>query len=170
VESKKSKEGGGEEMSTPTRRDRGDLVGWFNRMDRMFEEWMRSLPMRRPFGMTWDWPGHEVIEVDEFRDGDTEVIRAELPGIDPDKDVELTVADGMLRIKAERRVEEKTEDRGYTRHELRYGSFMRMLPLPEGASESDITASYNDGILEVRVPVPKEVTGPEPTKIAIAKG
>lgn len=157
-------------MSTLTRRNRGDLVGWFNRMDQMFEEWMRSLPMHRPFGMTMEWPGHEFIEVDEFREGDTEVIRAELPGIDPDKDVELTVVDGMLRIKAERRVEEKTEDKGYTRHELRYGSFMRTLPLPEGASETGITAAYKDGILEVRIPIPEEVPRPAPAKIAISKG
>jgi HSP20 family protein len=157
-------------MSALTRRDRGDLVGWFDRMDRMVEEWMRSLPMRRPFGMTWDWPGHELIEVDEFRAGDMEVIRAELPGIDPDKDVELAVADGMLRIKAERRVEENSEDGGYVRHELRYGSFVRTLPLPEGASNSDITASYRNGILEVRVPLKEQVAGPAPTKIAIAKG
>lgn len=157
-------------MSTLTRRDRGDLVGWFNRMDQMFDEWMRSLPMRRPFGVSWEWPGHEFIEVDEFREGSTEIIRAELPGIDPEKDIELTVAEGMLRIKAERRVEDKTEDRGYTRHELRYGSFVRTLPLPVGASESDIIASYKDGILELRIPVSEQVTGPEPTKIAIAKG
>ena len=91
--------------------------------------------------------------VDEYRDGDTLVIRAELAGIDPDEDVELTVTDGMLRIDAERRVEEDTEDKGYTRHELRYGRFTRSLPIPEGASADDVTATYKDGILEVRVPV-----------------
>ena len=128
-------------MSSLIRRDRGsDLASRFSRMDRLFEEWMRSLPMRRPFGLGWDWPGEDLIRVDEYREGDTEVIRAELPGIDPEKDVELTVGDGMLRIHAERRVEEKTEDIGYVRHELRYGSMSRTLPLPEGVSESDISA------------------------------
>jgi HSP20 family protein len=157
-------------MSSLIRRDRGsDVTSRFSRMDRLFDEWMRSLPMRRPFGFGWDWPGEDLIRIDEYREGDTEVIRAELPGIDPEKDVELTVSDGMLRISAERRVEEKTEDLGYVRHELRYGSMRRTLPLPEGVSESDVSATYRDGILEVRVKVP-ERTGTAPTKIAIKKG
>lgn len=140
-----------------------------SRMDRLFDEWMRSLPMRRPFGLGWDWPGEDLIRVDEYRDGDTVVIRAELPGIDPDKDVELTVVDGMLRINAERRVEEKSEDKGYTRHELHYGSLTRTLPLPEGTSESEIKATYTSGILEVRVPVVEKPAEATPTKIAISK-
>ncbi len=156
-------------MSGLIRRDRGsDVTSRFSRMDRLFDEWMRSLPMRRPFGFGWDWPGEDLIRVDEYREGDTEVIRAELPGIDPEKDVELTVGDGMLRISAERRVEEKTEDLGYVRHELRYGSMSRTLPLPEGVSESDVSATYKDGILEVRVKVPERAET-APKKIAIKK-
>ena len=158
-------------MSSLIRRDRGsDLTSRFSRMDRLFEEWMRSLPMRRPFGLGWDWPGEDLIRVDEYREGDTEVIRAELPGIDPEKDVELTVGDGMLRMSAERRVEEKTEDTGYVRHELRYGSMSRTLPLPEGVSESDISATYKDGILEIRVPVAAEGEKPPVTKVPISRG
>jgi HSP20 family protein len=157
-------------MSMLSRRERpAELATPFGRMDRLFDEWMRSLPMHRPFGLTWDWPGEEIIRVDEYRDGDTIVVRAELPGIDPEKDVEITVSDGVLRINAERRVEEKSEDKGYSRHELRYGSLSRALPLPEGASESDITASYTNGILEIRVPVAQR-QAPTPTKIAITKG
>jgi HSP20 family protein len=157
-------------MKSLVRRERGnDPASLFTRMDRVFEEWMRSLPMRRPFGMGWEWPGEDLIRVDEYRDGDTEVIRAELPGIDPEKDVELIVSDGMLRINAERRVEEKTEDKGYVRHELRYGSMTRTLPLPEGVAESDISATYKDGILEVRFPVPARPPA-ERKKIDIKKG
>ena len=141
----------------------------FGRLDRMFDEWFRAMPMRQPFGMAAQVPGEEVIRVDEYRDGNTLVIKAELPGIDPEKDVELTVSDGVLRINAHRRVEEKTEDRGYTRHELRYGSFTRTLPMPEGHSEKDITASYKDGMLKIRVPV-SEPQVAEPTKIAVTKG
>ena len=99
-------------MSSLMRRDRGGDVSRFTRMDRIFDEWMRSLPMRRPFGLAWDWPGDDLIRVDEYRDGDTQVVRAELPGIDPQKDVDLTVADGMLRIGADRRIEDRTEDKG----------------------------------------------------------
>ena len=157
-------------MSSVVRRERAaDLAGRFGRMDRVFEEWLRSLPMRRPFGLNWDWPGEDLIRVDEFREGNTQVIRAELPGIDPDKDVEITVADGMLKINAERRVEEKNQDAGYTRHEMHYGSFTRTLPLADGATEADISASYKDGILEIRVPVAEQSPTTEPTKIAISK-
>lgn len=104
----------------------------------------------------------DLIKVDEYRENGTLVVRAELPGIDPDNDVELTVADGMLHIEAERRDEEKTEEIG----ELHYGSFSRSLPLPEGVTEADVTASYKDGILEIRVPARQ----PEPgKKIAVTK-
>jgi HSP20 family protein len=158
-------------MSTLQRRDK-DTAGTaspFGRLDRLFDEWMRSMPMRRSTGTIWDPQAEEVISVDEYRDGQTQVVRAELPGIDPDKDVELTVSDGMLRINAERRVEKDTEDKGYTRHELRYGRFTRMLPLPDGATEADISASYKDGILEIRVPVAEQPAPKEPTRIAISK-
>ena len=158
-------------MSTLQRRDK-DTAGSaspFGRLDRLFDEWMRSVPMRRSMGALWDPQAEEVISVDEYRDGQHQVIRAELPGIDPDKDVDLTVSDGMLRINAERRVEKDTEDKGYTRHELRYGRFTRLLPLPDGATESDISATYKDGILEIRVPVVEQPTSKEPTKIAISK-
>ena len=142
----------------------------FARLDRMFDEWMRTVPMRRSFSAGWDPQGDGVISVDEYRDGDTQVIRAELPGIDPDRDVELSVAEGTLRIHAERRVESDTADEGYTRHEIRYGSFARILPLADGATETDIHASYKDGILEIRVPVPQPTADRAPTTIPISKG
>ena len=140
----------------------------WNRLDRLFDEWMRTMPMRRLLG--GETPGEEIIRVDEYRDDDTQVIRAELPGIDPDEDVELSVYGGMLRINAQRRVEEKTEDKGYTRHEMRYGSFTRSLPLAEGATESDIKATYKDGVLEIRVPVAQEPAQTEPKQIPVARG
>lgn len=152
------------------RRDRGPgTMSPFARLDRMFDEWMRALPNRRAGQLPWDFRGEEVISVDEFRDGDTQVVRAELAGIDPERDVQITVTDGVLRIDAERRVEKETEDKGYTRHELRYGSFTRTLPIPEGATEQDITATYKDGILEIRVPVPAPAEAKEPTRIAVTK-
>lgn len=155
-------------MSMLIRRERGtDLPSVFDRMDRLFDEWMRSFPARRSFGSGWELPGDALIRVDEYREDNTQVIRAELAGIDPAKDVEITVDDGMLRITAQRRVEEKSEDKGYVRHELQYGSFSRALPLSDGAAESDITAGYKDGILEIRVPLAEPPAPAEPTKIAI---
>ena len=76
----------------------------------------------------------------------------------------------MLRISAERRVEEKTQKKGYTRHEMRYGSFTRTLPLAEGATEDDIKADYKDGVLEIRVPVAQPAVQAEPRKISVSHG
>ena len=101
------------------------------------------------------WPADHFVRVDEFREDDTLVVRAEVPGIDPEKDVQITVADGVLHIGAERREEKKEEGKDYYRQELRYGSFSRDLPLPPGVNESDVKAKYRDGILEIRVPLPK---------------
>jgi HSP20 family protein len=94
-----------------------------------------------------------MMRVEEVREDDTLVVRAELPGIDPDRDVEIQMRDDVLVIRAERREETRSEDAQGYRSEFRYGSFTRSVPLPAGASEPDVTATYRDGILEVRVPV-----------------
>ena len=123
----------------------------------------------------WPWPEswRDVMEeaslrVEEFEEDDALVVRAEMPGIDPDKDVEITLSDGLLRIKAERRQETKTEDKKGYRSEFRYGSFLRTVPLPAGASEKDVSATYKDGILEVRVPI--DTKQAEARKIPIQRG
>lgn len=85
---------------------------------------------------------------DEMAEGRYEV-RAEMPGIDPAKDVDITVRNGQLTIKAERT--EKKEFEG--RSEFSYGSFVRTVSLPEGADEDDIKATYDKGILTVSVGV-----------------
>ena len=85
---------------------------------------------------------------DEMTGGRYEV-RAEIPGIDPAKDVDITVRDGQLTIKAER--SEKKEFDG--RSEFSYGSFVRTVSLPAGADEGDIKATYDKGILTVSVGV-----------------
>lgn len=157
-------------MSTVSRHEWGlDFPARFNRLDKLFEEWFRTVPLRRPFNASWEWPAEDLIHVDEYRDGTTQVIRADLPGIDPDKDVEVTVADGMVRISAERKVEDKSQDKGFIRHELHYGRLTRTLPLAEGAGEGDITASYKDGVLEIRVPVAEPQPVPEAKKITIGR-
>jgi HSP20 family protein len=134
---------------------RGELVDIFDRFDRMFGEWARELPFRWPLFAGRGWTGAGLIPVDEYQEEDALVVRAELAGIDPEKDVELTVTDHMLHIEAERREEEKVKEKGYVRHEVRCGSFSRTLPLPEGVTDADISANYKDGILEIRVPTPK---------------
>jgi HSP20 family protein len=89
----------------------------------------------------------QPIRVEEYVEGDRYIIRAELAGIDPERDVEVTVGSGYLTIRAER--SETTQ--GKHRSEFRYGSFSRSLALPANADEDDITAGYRDGILTVSI-------------------
>jgi HSP20 family protein len=107
------------------------------------------------------------LNVEEYEENGSLVVRAELPGIDPDRDVDISVAEGNLLIRAERRHEEKVEQRNYRRTEIRYGSFSRVLPLPTTAKEEDIQATYKDGILEVRAPI--EQTPATPSKIEVRR-
>ena len=108
------------------------------------------------------------MKVEEFVEDGTYVIRAEIPGIDPDKDVDITVADGILHLTATR--EERSEEErpeGY-RTEFHYGSLRRSIRLPEGASRR------HHRQLQRRHPrgassAPKEVEKPT-AKIAVTRG
>ena len=86
---------------------------------------------------------------DATQDGRYEV-RAEIPGVDPANDIDITVHDGLLTIKAVR--SQTVESHG--RSEFSYGAFSRYLPLPAGADVEDVKATYEKGILTVSVPVP----------------
>ena len=109
------------------------------------------------------------MRLEEYVEDDTCVIRAELPGVDPDKDIDISLADGVLRLRAQReeRSEEERPD-GY-RSEFRYGRLARDIRLPDGVDESQVTARYQDGVLEVRVPAPKAVAAETPRKIEVAR-
>jgi HSP20 family protein len=139
----------------------------------------QQLARRQRTGL--DWPGEMLrrlfdgdldggfLRVEEFREGDELVIRAELPGVDPERDVELTVTNGVLRIRAERQEKSEQKDKDWYRSEFRYGAFVRDVPLPDGISQDDIKANYKDGILEVRVPLPKQEKQ-EAKKVTVNRG
>ena len=93
------------------------------------------------------------VRIEDFVEEDAYVLRAELPGLDPEKDVEVSIENDMLTIRGERREETKEKNR----REFHYGSFRRTVSLPKGANADNITASYTDGVLEVRVPTTAEV-------------
>lgn len=105
-------------------------------------------------------------KIDVKAQGDDIVVRAELPGIDPEA-VDVEVTDGVLTIKGERKAEEEREDEGWLIRESSYGSFERSMVLPEGVKEEDIRADYSDGILELHVPKALEAARPKTHKIAI---
>ena len=121
-------------MSTLTRREYrglfGDMVDW----------------LEAPWTVLRPITGHP-IRVEDFVEDGRYVVRAELPGIDPEKDLEVTVSSGILTIKAERR----EETNGKHHSEFHYGTFSRSVALPAGADEDHIEALYGHGILEVTV-------------------
>jgi HSP20 family protein len=125
-----------------------DLVDWFE----------------EPFLTLRPYLG-QPIRIEEYVEGDHYLVRAELAGIDPDKDVEVTVGSGYLTIHAER--SDKTE--GKHRSEFRYGSFTRSLMLPVNADEDAVTASYRDGILTISVGL-KEAKKESAKKIEVTSG
>lgn len=93
--------------------------------------------------------GPRLLRVEDTVENDKYVVRAEIPGVDPAKDVQVSVQSGVLTIKAERT--EKHEEKGHS--EFSYGSFTRSVTLPAGAVENDIDASYAKGILTIAVPL-----------------
>jgi HSP20 family molecular chaperone IbpA len=110
-----------------------DLFDWTG------EPWAPALP----------FTAGRTFRVEDYLQDGNYVLRAELPGVDPDEGAEVTVEGRTLTICAERR-EEHDEPH---RCEFRYGSFTRSVTLPEGADTEHITARYDKGILEITVPV-----------------
>jgi HSP20 family protein len=102
------------------------------------------------------------VRIEDYIEDDTYVLRAELPGIDPDRDVDVTLEGDLLTIDGERR----EEIRDKHRHELYYGSFCRTVALPSGARPEKVTAAYTDGVLEIQVPLRSE-GATKPTRIPV---
>ncbi len=120
--------------------------------------WRRFLDID---GETEGW-----LRVEEMIEDGKMVVRAEMPGIDPEKDIDVSVTDHTLHISAKR--EEKTEQKSMRsyRSEFRYGEFCRDLVLPPGVDSNAVKAEYKDGILEVMIPWP-EAEEEKPTKIPV---
>ncbi len=131
------------------------VFGLRREIDRLFED-----TFGRGDGMTSFTPAVDVHENDrEVR------IDVELPGIKPET-VELTVDNGVLTIRGEKRSERKEDDAENRFHviERTYGSFTRSFQLPQGLDESKIEADYNDGVLAVHIP---KTALPQPRRIKI---
>ncbi len=121
-------------------------------VDRLFDEFTRfprfGLPAPSAAALPALTPRMDVTETDkEFE------ITAELPGLE-EKDVQVNVADNVLTIRGEKKVEKEEKDKDYHLVERSYGSFERSLELPAGVDPDAIAASIANGVLTVKVPKP----------------
>lgn len=130
-----------------------------------FPEWLERW---EPFRWLAEQQHTMSIPVEEYVEDEQLVIRAEMPGIDPDKDVSVTIDDGVLHISAHRRDERTVDEPRRHRSELRYGAFSRSIRLPIDADAEDVAASYTDGILTVRLPI--DQTREERRRVPITRG
>jgi HSP20 family protein len=109
-------------------------------------------------------PAAEVV-----RDGTDAVVRIEVPGLDPERDVTVEVDRGYLVVRGERRDERAEQERnGRILREVRYGAFRRAFALPEHVTDHQVSASYDAGILTVRVA--GAYSGSTPKRIPVTGG
>jgi len=109
-------------------------------------------------GRSWFGQGRADVwapDIDVYQQSNELVVRADLPGMKKD-DVCVDVTDEAISISGERHQEQETNRGGFYRSERSYGSFCRTIPLPQGAISDQAKATFNDGVLEVRVPAPPE--------------
>jgi len=134
-------------------RDRFALMrGMTAGLDRVFDEFMAPsfrLPLFRRARTEEEW----YPEIDVFEKDHRLITRIDLPGMKKE-DVKVEVTDGQLAISGERKHEMEEKGEHFYRSEREYGSFCRIVPLPEGAKVDDVKATFSDGVLEVSVPLP----------------
>ena len=130
--------------------------------------------MNRLFNTVFDTPSNGSGNVlrrwmpamDLVESGDHFVLRADLPGMGED-DVNIEFEDGTLTVSGERKAEHEDSNEGFHRVERSFGSFSRSLTLPQGIDPEAVTASFDRGVLEIRLPKPE---ARKPRRISIASG
>jgi HSP20 family protein len=138
-----------------------ELTTLQNEMNRLFNSAFDAPsgdgPLRR-----W-MPAMDLVETEDHF-----VLRADLPGLS-EEDVKIELEDSVLSVSGERKSEHQERKEGYHRVERAFGSFSRTLTLPEGVDAEAITASFDKGVLEVRIPKP-EVRKPRRISIGVNGG
>jgi len=130
-----------------------------NEMNRLFNT-VFDAPAAPNGGTMRRWmPAMDLVETEDHF-----VLRADLPGL-AEGDVSIEVEDNVLTVSGERKAEHETTKEGYHRVERAFGSFSRSLTLPDGVDADAVTASFDRGVLEIRIPKPEQ---PKPRKIAIS--
>jgi HSP20 family protein len=115
-------------------------------VDRLFDAFFGG---ESTAGRRWVPPMDLVEAEDHF------VLKADLPGLS-EKDVAIEIQDGTLKISGERKAEHEEREQGWYRIERSFGAFNRSLSLPEGVDPEGVTAEFDNGVLELRIPKPEE--------------
>jgi HSP20 family protein len=119
------------------------------RVDEVFGTYSHRFPVRFFDGELWS------PTIDVYQEGPWIVITADLPGV-KFEDVKLTILNNVLTIEGERKLEKEFDEEKYYARERWYGEFLRRIPLPVGTMQDKIKASFDNGVLEMKVPVPVE--------------
>jgi HSP20 family protein len=140
-----------------------DLVRWnpfeeISSWHRDIDELFNRLVDRRLGGTSAAAWGEFLPPVETYTKDGQYVVRMDLPGVNA-KEVEVTAEAGILTIKGERRKAHEAKDADYQYSEVFAGRFERRLPLPQGVDTEKLQARYNQGVLEVSVPLPQALTG-----------
>ncbi len=123
-------------------------------MDLLFEDFRKG--GRRPSLMTRPWDYALVNPLlDETEDEKAFHVKIELPGMDQE-DVDITLSDGLLTIRGEKKQEEEEKGKDFYRSERTFGAFRRTLPIPVEVDESKIEASFKKGVLSIELPKTEE--------------
>jgi HSP20 family protein len=139
-------------------RELNTIQGEINRLFNSFFD----TPVGAAEGAGRRWlPPMDLVEADDHY-----VLRADLPGVAED-DVKIEVEDSVLTISGERKAEHEQRGEGYHRLERSYGAFSRALTLPEGIDPEAVHASFDRGVLEVRIPKPEQK---QPRRVSINVG
>lgn len=111
------------------------------------------------------WRNHPFpLRMEEIRQDGQLILRVEVPGVDPDKDIDVAIDRGTLTVSGRRVESDQTADRS----EFSYGEFMRVITLPRGVDEESVTASYRGGILDIRMDM--DVAKADPRHVPIERG
>jgi HSP20 family protein len=140
-------------------------VNWLRtEIDRLFEDFRRPARGAFDFGAPSLAP---IPALDLIDDGQSYRLSAELPGL-VDKDIEISVAEGVLSISGEKKEQEERKEKGFLLSERRYGAFERQIALPNDVDPEEIKAQFKDGVLTVTLAKDKKAA-PRTRKIAIGK-
>lgn len=132
------------------------LVRWqpFSEIDSLQKEMNRLFDTLAP--STTEGLDSAFVPAAEMEETPEEIhLKLEVPGMDA-KDIDIQVSAESVSISGERKEESKTEEKGMTRSEFRYGSFRRVIPLPTRVQNTNVNANYKDGILNLTLPKAEE--------------